>query len=147
MSTSFSKSHVDKLVKCPKFITSRPIFNSPSSIVSVKIDTNKCQINLKGEIHLKYIKGVGPSLEYCGIRIRGINYEMVHKNPDGSEIYGWHEHIWKEEFQDHFVIPVPQLPNRKCISDENLLDFCLKKWNIEYRGPLYKIKELFKNEN
>jgi hypothetical protein len=69
------------------------------------------------------------ALELGGHRIRGINYELWHDNPDGSSVRGWHEHIWSPVDQDACVIPAR--PEPKDMSLIGLFRWGLSKWNIE----------------
>ena len=68
------------------------------------------------------------ALEWHGIRIRGLNYEIWHDNPDGGIVRGWHEHIWSLEHGDKFVIPARPEPKNKTML--GILKWGLEKWNI-----------------
>ena len=71
------------------------------------------------------------ALEWYEQRIRGINYELWHDNPDGTIIKGWHEHIWSPDEQDHRVVAArPELRRKDLLG---VLKWGLKKWNIEVR--------------
>jgi len=78
------------------------------------------------------------ALEWYGRRIRGLNYELFHDNPDGSIVRGWHEHIWSPKELDAHVVQARPEPTRKTLLD--VLRWGLKKWNIavlEEQGELY----------
>jgi hypothetical protein len=62
-------------------------------------------------------------------RIRGLNREVRHDNPDGSIVRGWHEHIWSPTDDDaHVVAAQPEPRDRSLLG---LLKWGLEKWNIE----------------
>jgi hypothetical protein len=68
------------------------------------------------------------ALEFYGVRIRGLNYEVFHDNPDGTGVKGWHEHIWYPQYGDKYVVRA-----RPTVKGRTLLDLFkwgLKKWNI-----------------
>jgi hypothetical protein len=69
------------------------------------------------------------ALEWFGKRIRGINYELWHDNPDGSSVRGWHEHLWSPGEQDAHVVLARPEPTKKQLLD--ILKWGLSKWNIE----------------
>lgn len=69
------------------------------------------------------------ALEWHGKRIRGLNYELWHDNPDGSIVKRWHEHLWSPEDQDSYVVSAEPKPTRKGLLD--IFKWSLKKWNIE----------------
>jgi hypothetical protein len=69
------------------------------------------------------------ALEWFGKRIRGINYEVWHDNPDGTIVRGWHEHLWSPTEEDAYVISARPEPTRKRLLD--ILKWGLDKWNIE----------------
>ncbi len=71
------------------------------------------------------------ALEWNGKRIRGINYELRHDNPDGTIVKGWHEHVWSPSEQDHRVIPANPAPKDRTLL--GILQWGLEKWNIEVR--------------
>ena len=69
------------------------------------------------------------ALVWFGKRIRGLNYEIWHDNPDGSIVRGWHEHIWSPKDQDAHVVQARSEPARKGLVD--IFKWGLKRWNIE----------------
>lgn len=69
------------------------------------------------------------ALEWYGHRIRGLNYEQWHDNPDGTSVRGWHEHLWSPAEQDSRVIQAMPEPKDKTL--RGLLRWGLAKWNIE----------------
>jgi hypothetical protein len=81
------------------------------------------------------------ALEWYGRRIRGVNYELWHDNPDGSVVKGWHEHIWSPIDEDAYVVAAKPEPTRKALLD--VLKWGLKKWNIDVQseqGSIYDIE-------
>lgn len=71
------------------------------------------------------------ALEWHGKRIRGLNYEVWHDNPDGTIVKGWHEHVWSPADQDSYVVPARPEPTRETLVD--IFKWGLRKWNIEIR--------------
>ena len=71
----------------------------------------------------------GASLLLYGKRIRGIDYEQWHDNPDGKRIRGWHEHIWSAADEDANVIVAR--PKLQGTTLDDVFKWGLKKWNIE----------------
>jgi hypothetical protein len=69
------------------------------------------------------------ALEWNGKRIRGLNYELRHDNPDGTIVKGWHEHLWSPEDQDSYVVSARPKPQRCGLGD--VFKWSLKKWNIK----------------
>lgn len=79
-------------------------------------------------------------LEWHGKRIRGLNYEVRHDNPDGSVVRGWHEHLWSPAEQDACVIPAHPEPQRKDL--RGILQWGLKRWNIEVREEQVSVDDV-----
>ena len=69
------------------------------------------------------------ALEWFGTRIRGLNFEVRHDNPDGSIVRGWHEHIWSPIYRDALVVPAKPEVVRRTLRD--VFRWGLKKWRIE----------------
>ncbi len=69
------------------------------------------------------------SLLWHGCRIRGLDYEIRHDNPDGTVVRGWHEHIWNDEDADARVIPAR--PRVGGADLRGVFQWGLDKWNIE----------------
>ena len=69
------------------------------------------------------------ALQWRGVRIRGLDYELRHDNPDGSTVRGWHEHVWSPEEGDNRVRSAVPVPNN--LSLAGLFKWGLKRWNIE----------------
>jgi hypothetical protein len=67
-------------------------------------------------------------LEWYGKRIRGLNLELWHDNPDGSIVKGWHDHHWSPQEQDSYVVSAKPVPNRKGLIE--ILKWGLQRWNI-----------------
>jgi len=69
------------------------------------------------------------ALNWHGHRIRGIDRETRHDNPDGSPcVYGWHEHIWSEKYKDDCVRAFPE-PKHKDL--RGILREGLRRWNVK----------------
>ena len=69
------------------------------------------------------------ALEWFGHRIRGLNHEIRHDNPDGTSVLGWHEHLWSPNYDDALVVEAKPEPTQKTL--EAILKWGLEKWNIE----------------
>lgn len=69
------------------------------------------------------------ALEWYGTRIRGLNYELWHDNPDGSIVKGWHEHLWSPQDEDAYVVLARPKPKMRGLLD--IFKWSLKKWNID----------------
>ena len=81
-------------------------------------------------------KTIGTSLMWRDIRIRGINPKRGHRRPDGKIIKGWHEHIWKEGYDDSWGVPLRDKSFGEFPEPQEVIDFSLKRWNIIPRGPM-----------
>ena len=137
---SFSKSDVDFLVKEPKFIRFVPRQNASGNVIQIQAAVFKNSerstaikgLFVKATVD-KSLSGISkrprPSccLDYKGQRIRGIDFEQWHDNPDGTRILGWHEHLWSVEWGDSLVIGIPE-PRQKHL--RAILKCGLERWNI-----------------
>ncbi len=72
------------------------------------------------------------ALMWYSKRIRGLNHEVRHDNPDGTSVRGWHEHLWSPKHEDALVIAARPEPTRRELKD--ILKWGLDKWNIEVEG-------------
>jgi hypothetical protein len=153
LTPEFTKADVDYLVAEPKFIKEIPRsqFLNPSSRTGWKIYASVCSKEdsrpIKGLIviakaHQAPIGLPRPTpssaLEWYGKRIRGLNYELWHDNPDGTLVKGWHEHIWSPEEDDDRVIAAHPKPQKKDLL--GVLKWGLKRWNIEVRREQEELK-------
>ena len=136
---------MDYLVAIPKFIKVIPPLPRPGarilSVVRIQSDVFRKSEPSKPISGLVVIAKVrqaptgipnpNPSsaLEWHGKRIRGLNYELWHDNPDGSIVKGWHEHLWSPQDQDAYVILARPKPKLRGLLD--IFKWSLKKWNIE----------------
>lgn len=68
------------------------------------------------------------ALTWHGIRIRGLDYEIWHDNPDGSVVKGWHEHLWSPEEEDERVRTPGRIPND--LSLRGLFRWGLRRWGF-----------------
>jgi hypothetical protein len=68
------------------------------------------------------------ALNWYGKRIRGLNREVRHDNPDGTVVRGWHEHIWSPTDEDACVIQARPEPTDRSLM--GILQWGLEKWNI-----------------
>lgn len=65
-----------------------------------------------------------------GQRIRCVDYEQWHSNPDGKRIKGWHEHIWSNALgAANVIVARPKLLRTATLLD--VFQWGLEKWNIE----------------
>ncbi len=77
------------------------------------------------------------ALEMAGrFRIRGLNYALRHDCPSGPIVYGWHEHIWTNEYEDHVVIKARPVVRNTDI--RGLFNWGLEKWKIDVGEPRTK---------
>lgn len=145
LALELTKGEVDYLVATPKFIriipalprsgTRSPVVIRIQAPVFKKSEPNNPIVGLivigKARQAPTGIPKPNPSsaLELHGKRIRGLNYEVWHDNPDGSVVKGWHEHLWSPEDQDAYVVLARPKPARKGLLD--IFKWSLQKWNIE----------------
>jgi hypothetical protein len=72
----------------------------------------------------------GVALLLHGQRIRGVDYEQWHPNPDGKRVKGWHEHIWSTAHgAANVIVARPKLLRTATLLD--VFQWGLEKWNIE----------------
>src|ERR1700733_9268357 len=79
------------IIEAPVYSTSDLLRPIPSLVVSARV--------------INPISGLprnlpSVALVWKGHRIRGIDRNVRHDNPDGSTVDGWHEHQWSEEWAD-----------------------------------------------
>lgn len=141
----FTKADVEYLIATPKFIKAVPRVQLLDSVrktgwkmqseIYSKADSNRPIVGLV--IMAKCYQSPSglprptPSsaLEWHGRRIRGLNYELWHDNPDGTIVKGWHEHIWSPAEQDARVIEArPEVTQRDV---RGVFAWGLKKWGID----------------
>lgn len=87
-------------------------------------------------------RGISPtpsvSLLWYNLRIRGINRKLRHDVVQNGivvgTVRGWHEHQWTDADEDKFVIDVNALIKKSDL--RSLLQFCMKRWNIEFPEQL-----------
>jgi hypothetical protein len=141
----FTKAEVEYLVAAPKFIRVVPatrLYRPQSAAVTIihAAVFKKSEPNnpVPGLIVMAKAREAPPGIpkptpsaapEWYGKRVRGLNYELWHDNPDGSIVKGWHEHIWSPGDQDSYVVPARPEITRRALLD--VLKWGLEKWNIE----------------
>jgi hypothetical protein len=145
---------VDYLVHAPKFIKEipRPQFLNATARTGLKIIvpvySNADSRPIKGLVVIAKAHQAPPglprptpssALEWFGRRIRGLNYELRHDNPDGTLVAGWHEHVWSPAEEDHRVIAARPEPKRRDLL--GILKWGLKRWNIEIRREQKELDE------
>jgi hypothetical protein len=143
-SEPFTRGDVDYLVSKAKFIRTIPVLPvyDPSRTVTIiqaeVLEKAKSKKALKGLIIMAKARhsptGIpkplpSSALVWYSRRIRGLNYELWHDNPDGSIVRGWHEHLWSPEQGDEHVVAARPEPTRRGLLD--VFRWGLKKWNIE----------------
>lgn len=160
----FTEYDVNQLVAARKFAarvlenTLAPERGKTQSEKTIKfairrLDTPKVDLVLvlSGRIKIKKLTGVasihkpGVALFWHGKRIRGIDWKIRHEIiEDGvitGFIKGWHEHIWTDKDEDRFIIPVnPKMKNEDL---QAVLQWCVKKWNIEQIEEQFQLEGLW----
>jgi hypothetical protein len=142
---TFSKAEADYLVAAPKFIRAFPKrqFLNARRMTGWLLQTRVFSASepnepiaglvIKARLHQAPIglPRLTPSaaLEWYGVRIRGINWELWHDNPDGTIVKGWHEHLWSPDEQDERVVAARPEPRKRDLF--GLFKWGLKQWNIE----------------
>lgn len=142
----FTKAEADYLVAAPKLITEIPrqqFLNTQSRTgwrIVAQVFSKSDSRPIKGlvviaKVHQAPVGLPRPTpsaaLEWHGKRIRGLNYELWHDNPDGTIVRGWHEHLWSPKEQDHRVIPAHPEPRKRDL--QGILKWGLRRWNIEVK--------------
>lgn len=137
----FTNAEVDLLVDTRKFIKATPLPKETPTEIFIQAQVfSKAEPDnpIRGLIVrarvTRHLTGTGrhrpsASLEYHGIRIRGLDYEMWHDNPDGTVVRGWHEHVWSQAEEDRRVRSPGREPND--LSLRGLFHWGLERWNIE----------------
>jgi len=140
MQTRFTKSKVDYLVDEEKFIKDIPPRRPDGNylvIASPVYRKGKASLPIKSLVVLARVAmpipglpGALPSvtLNWHGHRIRGIDRETRHDNPDGSYILGWHEHLWSPQYGDSLVRSAPEPKHKDMLG---ILEEGLQRWNIK----------------
>jgi hypothetical protein len=115
MQRRFTKAEVDYLVAEQKLVKDVPPIETDGNYRVIVADVYR-----KGDLRAPVpslvvmvrvpisIPGVpagipGAALRWHGHRIRGLDRETRHDNPDGTIVRGWHEHLWTPEFGDRLV--------------------------------------------
>jgi hypothetical protein len=77
------------------------------------------------------------ALSYHGYRIRGIDRELRHDNPDGTMVEGWHKHLYSVDYGDSFVIATRE-PKRKDL--RGVFKEGLDRWSISVRKQQLEVE-------
>lgn len=145
----FTKAEVDYLVKEPKFIKEVPAPTDFGTYWRIQAQVYRKSDNspVKGLLVIAKVekplpglsnKGrVSAALEWKGKRIRGIDKEQRHDNPDGSVVYGWHDHHYSPQYLDSLVVPCPE-PQHKDL--RGLIEFAMARWNIEIQKEQLRLE-------
>ena len=139
MRKQFTKAQVDYLIAEDKYVKDIPPITTDGNykvivaIVCRKGDKNPGKslvVNARVSIPVPGIPAQlpGVALYWNGHRIRGIDREPWHDNPDGSKVLGWHEHLWSPEYEDSLVRSISE-PKHKDM--QGILKEALKRWNIK----------------
>jgi hypothetical protein len=139
----FTESEVEYLLKEKKYILGLPQVKEQGGWLVMEADVKKkgdpnwqrggLTIKARTKTDFPGVPKSSPTcfLQWHGYRIRGVDYEVRHDNPDGNSIRGWHEHIWDNENEDKRVIPAsPRIQNADL---KALFRWGLEKWRIEIR--------------
>ncbi len=147
----FTEADVNYLIHEVKFIRAIPEIEAEEGLLTLKARIHKktapnWQVGgliIKARV-TKSIPGLPKALPSCalewhGVRIRCVDYETRHDNPDGTTVRGWHEHIWNDEDNDKRVIASnPQITRPDMNS---IFRWGLKKWNIEIIEEQLRMEE------
>lgn len=136
----FTRVEVDYLVDEQKFIKEMPKIVQHGNYLIMRTQVfrkmNRALVPVNGLYVISRVAVAIPgipsaiptvSLEWAGRRIRGIDKETRHDNPDGGTVYGWHSHTWSPEYEDACVVST-QEPKHKDM--RGIFKAGLKKWNI-----------------
>ena len=155
MLPELTKADVDYLVAAPKFIRAIPRAQFLNvnrrtgwkihSLVFAKDDSKPIPgLVVMAKAHQAPIGLPHPTpssaLEWFGKRVRGLNYELWHDNPDGTRVTGWHEHVWSPDEDDHRVVTARPEPRKRDLL--GILKWGLKKWNIEVQMTQAELEEI-----
>jgi hypothetical protein len=141
MQKRFTKDQVDYLVAEEKFIKdippratignylviTAPVYRKGQANLPIK----SLSVEARVAMPVPGIPRALPSvaLNWHGHRVRGLDRETWHDNPDGSQVFGWHEHLWLPEYDDadSLVRAIPEPKNKDMLG---LLKEGLRRWNI-----------------
>ena len=149
MPLPFTKADVDYLIKAKKLISAIPQMAETASEFVMQADIRRKDDpgREKGLIIRAHAKKSPPGLpkgvpscviQWHGYRIRGVNRELWHDNPDGTIVRGWHEHIWNDQDRDSRVVPADV--SQPSIS--KLFEWGLKRWNIEVKEEQLRVNKM-----
>lgn len=151
MQKRFTKDQVDYLVAEEKFIK-----DIPPRVTDGNYQVITAPVYRKGEANLPIISlrvlvrvampvpsvpRALPSvaLNWHGHRIRGLDKETRHDNPDGSRVLGWHEHLWLPEYDDADSL-VRSIAEPKHKDMLGLLKEGLRRWNIAVLKEQFEVE-------
>ena len=138
----FTKAEVDSLVQRNKFVTGIPkptlvenywVIEAPVYLTSEP--QRPVQSLIVCARVIRAVAGIpralpGVALVWKGHRVRGIDRNTRHDNPDGSRIDGWHEHLWSEKYGDSMVNSTREPKDRDL---RGLFRAGLVRWNISVK--------------
>ncbi len=138
-----TNAEIDYILKAAKFIFAVPNFEEQDGWIILRARVyKKDEPNWSAgslSIHARVAKrppGLPSQLPSCclqwhGIRIRCVDREARHDNPDGTYVKGWHEHIWDDRNQDDRVIAAHPIVSHPSL--RGIFQWGLDKWKIEVR--------------
>ncbi len=140
----FTESEVEYLIAAKKYIVALPEIEQEEGGWSVMVAEVRRKddpgwqeggLVIRARVK-KALSGLPRGFPSCSLlwhsyRIRCVDYEIRHDNPDGSFVRGWHEHVWNDQDQDRRVIaasPPVSKPDLKAI-----FHWGVNKWKIEIK--------------
>lgn len=128
---------VDEIVAMPKFVRRRPMIRSVNGSWRIDARTIYGEDSALLPLHLhirvpQMGRAMKPAaiLSWAGTWIRGFNWEVRRVFADGTEVAGWHEHLYDHELRKpreagRALEPVPTV-----LDPRALFDFACDRWNI-----------------
>jgi hypothetical protein len=147
----FTDYDVKKLLRAKKFIRNKVRSNvNKQNTRWVEVIYRICRVDApEQEIYLRFhARQTTPLLEslrrplpsasliWHDHRIRGIDRKITHADVRNGvpvrEIEGWHEHQWNSRDGDATCIDVNDEIKRVPENFKSIVEFCLRRWRIEY---------------
>ncbi|TET44785.1 hypothetical protein E3J62_09390 [candidate division TA06 bacterium] len=130
---AFTADEVDEIVSAPKYIEDPGVLNPTSEYADYPVHMKDGR---KYDLIFRFF-GNGTCLLLQNKPIRGINWHARHPNPDGSCVFGWHEHIFDDANDSEKVFEVPVLRSVGKRADAKIIiEISRKLWNIDVWGPM-----------